>query len=139
MPISTKELVTLAEELTEQQIKDLQVTWLLKNKEKLAAERKARIDGLKARIKEVKGTLAKLEKDLAEASGKKTTGKRDSKLKDVILAFLKEKGKDGAHVNDISVQTGKPKANINAFLASTGKKYGVKSKGKRSGIYFLSK
>ena len=68
---------------------------------------------------------------------KKSKGKRDSGLKDTILTFLTSKGKEGAHVDDIAKHTGKPKANINAFLATTGKKAGIKGKGHRSGVYFL--
>jgi len=73
----------------------------------------------------------------APKAAKKTTGKRDGGLKETILKFLSIKGKDGAHVDDIAKHAGKPKANINAFLATTGKKAGVKSKGNRSGIYFI--
>jgi hypothetical protein len=68
---------------------------------------------------------------------KKGKGKRDTGLKETILDFLRSKGKAGAHVDEIAKHADKPKANINAFLASTGKKHGVKGKGKRSGIYFL--
>ncbi len=68
---------------------------------------------------------------------KKGTGGRKTELKGAILEFLKSKGKEGAHVDDIVKHIGKPKANINAFLATTGKKNGVKAKGNRSGIYFI--
>ena len=92
-------------------------------------------EGITKKDKRPYNKVAKGSKPAAKAK----KGKRDSSLKETILAFLKSKGKDGAHVDEIAKHAGKPKANINAFMATTGKKNGVKGKGNRSGIYFLAK
>jgi hypothetical protein len=69
--------------------------------------------------------------------GKKSTkgGKRWS-AKDLIIAFLKSKGKDGAHLSEIVQASGKKKNQISAFLATTGKKLGIVGTGKK-GFYYL--
>ena len=96
----------------------------------------AELKGLGTRIKSKRGRKPKGRKTTRKSS--KSAGRgRSSGLKDKVLAFLGGKGKEGAHVEEIAQHVGKPKVNVNAFLATTGKKAGIKGKGKRSGIYYL--
>jgi hypothetical protein len=97
----------------------------------------AELTGVSAAPKEKRGRKPKGFASIGKKEAKNSSRGRSSGLKDKIVAFLSSKGKEGAHVDDIAKHVGKPKANVNAFLATTGKKAGVKGKGKRSGIYYL--
>ena len=123
----------------------------------MEGKKKDAVKALKSEVAELRAILSKKEAKLEKMTGVPVVvpgrrgrkpgsgktgaprGKRSSGLKNAVLSFLGTKGKEGAHVDDIAKHVGKPKANVNAFLATTGKKNGVKGKGKRSGIYFLEK
>lgn len=94
------------------------------------------LTGSPAPVKAKRGRKPKGFSTVAKAA-KNTSRGRSSRLKEKVVAFLSSKGKEGAHIDEIAKHLGKPKANVNAFLATTGKKAGVKGKGKRSGIYYL--
>jgi uncharacterized small protein (DUF1192 family) len=127
----------------------------------LEGKRNERVSTLQKEIGELEASLSEKKSELAELSGlgavlqtrrgrkpktivaatrknpKGARRSRSSGLKDKILVFLGPKGKAGAHVDEIAQHVGKPKVNVNAFLATTGKKAGIKGKGRRSGVYYL--
>ena len=121
----TEKVSTLQKEITE-------LEQSLSGKKNQLAE----LTGVSSPVGAKRGRKPKGFSTIAQVPKAKSRG-QSSGLKDKVLAFLGSKGKEGAHVNDIAKHLGKPKANVNAFLATTGRKAGVKGKGKRSGIYYL--
>ncbi len=61
---------------------------------------------------------------------------RRGQLKEVILTILKEAGRDGISIQDISAKAGVKALNVSAWLAATGKKLGTIEKADR-GVYRL--
>lgn len=61
---------------------------------------------------------------------------RRGQLKETILTILKDAGRDGISIQDISAKAGVKALNVSAWLAATGKKLGTIEKAER-GIYRL--
>jgi hypothetical protein len=117
------------------------ITALLSRKEQLAAE-----------IQEIEGELASFgstpkrsgrtarastavssQSDAGQIAGGRA---RRGQLKEVILTILKEAGRDGVSIQDISSKAGVKPLNVSAWLAATGKKLGTIEKAGR-GVYRL--
>ena len=117
------------------------ITALLARKEQLAAS----IQEIDEELASFGGTSkrsGRTPRASASASSQADSGQiaggraRRGQLKEVILTILKEAGRDGVSIQDISTKAGVKPLNVSAWLAATGKKLGTIEKAGR-GVYRL--
>lgn len=114
---------------------------LLSRKEQLTAEIQ-KIEGELASFGSSPKRSGRAARASASVSSQSETGQisggraRRGQLKEVILTILKEAGRDGVSIQDISSKAGVKPLNVSAWLAATGKKLGTIEKAGR-GVYRL--
>ncbi len=117
------------------------ITALLSRKEQLAAEIQ-KIEGELASFGSVQKRSGRTARASAPAPSAPEAGQisggraRRGQLKEVLLTLLKEAGREGISIQDLSSKAGVKPLNVSAWLAATGKKLGTIEKAGR-GVYRL--